>query len=191
MVSPQPGIAQIPLKAGLGHAAPPGRGRRRHHRGRQARRAQGEGPHGHQEAVARRDMTIWKDAAAVQAGLLSKFPGMYQASDYAMKDEDGYFWFLGQGRRGPEDRRPQDRHHRAGGRPHIPPGGGRVRRDREVRPDQDAGPSGVRHAAARVQGLPAAEGGAHQPCQAQPWLHCTPQRTSTSSTSSRRRGAGR
>ncbi len=40
-------------------------------------------------------LTIWKDPDRYVKTYWSKFPGMYYAGDYAVKDEDGYFWILG------------------------------------------------------------------------------------------------
>ena len=38
---------------------------------------------------------IYGDQARFQEVYWSKFPGMYYPADYAVKDEDGYFWLLG------------------------------------------------------------------------------------------------
>ncbi|GAB6946681.1 acetate--CoA ligase [Vulcanisaeta sp. JCM 16161] len=40
-------------------------------------------------------LTIWKDPDRYVKTYWSKFPGMFYAGDYAVKDEDGYFWILG------------------------------------------------------------------------------------------------
>ncbi len=40
-------------------------------------------------------LTINKDPERFKNVYFSKFPGMYMTGDYAMKDEDGYFWLLG------------------------------------------------------------------------------------------------
>jgi acetyl-CoA synthetase len=40
-------------------------------------------------------MTLYKDPERYKQTYWSKFPGMYYAGDYCMKDEDGYFWLLG------------------------------------------------------------------------------------------------
>jgi acetyl-CoA synthetase len=40
-------------------------------------------------------LTIWKDPDRYVRTYWSKFPGMFYAGDYAVKDEDGYFWILG------------------------------------------------------------------------------------------------
>ncbi|BDR91637.1 acetate--CoA ligase [Vulcanisaeta souniana] len=40
-------------------------------------------------------LTIWRDQDRYVRTYWSKFPGMFYAGDYAVKDEDGYFWILG------------------------------------------------------------------------------------------------
>lgn len=39
--------------------------------------------------------TLYKDPERYKQTYWSRFPGMYYAGDYCMKDEDGYFWLLG------------------------------------------------------------------------------------------------
>jgi acetyl-CoA synthetase len=40
-------------------------------------------------------MTVYKDADRYKEAYWSKFPGVYDSTDYAIKDGDGYFWLLG------------------------------------------------------------------------------------------------
>jgi len=40
-------------------------------------------------------MTLYKDPERYKKTYWSRFPGVYFAGDYAMKDEEGYFWLLG------------------------------------------------------------------------------------------------
>lgn len=40
-------------------------------------------------------MTLWNDAEKFKQTYFMRFPGMYYAGDYSMKDDDGYFWLLG------------------------------------------------------------------------------------------------
>jgi acetyl-CoA synthetase len=40
-------------------------------------------------------MTLWNDAEKYKQTYFMRFPGVYYAGDYAMKDDDGYFWLLG------------------------------------------------------------------------------------------------
>ncbi len=95
LVSPQPGIAHIPLKAGSAGFPLPGV---------DADVLTEEGspapPREKGYMVIRRPwpgqmMTLWRDPERFKQVYFTKFPGIYQASDYAMKDEDGYFWLLG------------------------------------------------------------------------------------------------
>ncbi len=40
-------------------------------------------------------MTLWNDDEKYKQVYWSRFPGIYYPGDYAMMDEDGYFWLLG------------------------------------------------------------------------------------------------
>jgi acetyl-CoA synthetase len=40
-------------------------------------------------------MTLWNDAENFKQVYFTRFPGVYYAGDYAMRDDDGYFWLLG------------------------------------------------------------------------------------------------
>jgi acetyl-CoA synthetase len=40
-------------------------------------------------------MTLWNDPDKFKQVYYTRFPGIYYAGDYAMKDNDGYFWLLG------------------------------------------------------------------------------------------------
>jgi acetyl-CoA synthetase len=40
-------------------------------------------------------MTLYKDPERYKKTYWSRFPGVYFAGDYAIKDEEGYFWLLG------------------------------------------------------------------------------------------------
>ena len=40
-------------------------------------------------------MTLWNDSEKFKEVYFTRFPGLYYAGDYAMKDDDGYFWLLG------------------------------------------------------------------------------------------------
>ena len=40
-------------------------------------------------------MTLWGDDQKYQNTYWEKFPNVYYAGDYALSDDDGYFWFLG------------------------------------------------------------------------------------------------
>jgi len=95
MISPAPGLALVPLKPGSatfplpgiepevvdenGKPAPPG-------------------VKGH--LVLKKPwpgllMTLYKDPDRYKQVYWSRFPGVYYTGDYAIRDEDGYFWLLG------------------------------------------------------------------------------------------------
>ena len=40
-------------------------------------------------------MTLWQDPEKFKTVYYARFPGIYYAGDFAMKDDDGYFWLLG------------------------------------------------------------------------------------------------
>jgi acetyl-CoA synthetase len=95
LISPQPGIANIPLKAGS--ATFPIAGVDADVLGEDGRPAK-TGEKGYM--VIRRPwpgqlMTLWQDPEKFKQVYFTRFPGVYYAGDYAMKDDDGYFWLLG------------------------------------------------------------------------------------------------
>lgn len=95
MISPAPGVGLVPLKPGSatyplpgidadvvdekGKSCPPGV------RGYLVIRKPWPGML----------MTLYKDPERYKKTYWSRFPGLYFAGDYAMKDEEGYFWLLG------------------------------------------------------------------------------------------------
>jgi len=95
LISSQPGIALIPLKAGS--ATLPIAGVQADvftETGESAKAGQRgyiviKGPWPGQ------CMTLWNDPEKFKQTYFMRFPGVYYAGDYAMKDDDGYFWLLG------------------------------------------------------------------------------------------------
>ena len=95
LISSQPGIALIPLKAGS--ATLPIAGVQADvftENGETAKAGQRgyiviKGPWPGQ------CMTLWNDPEKYKQTYFMRFPGVYYAGDYAMKDDDGYFWLLG------------------------------------------------------------------------------------------------
>jgi acetyl-CoA synthetase len=95
LVSAQPGIAKIPLKAGsatlpmagvdadvfteTGEPAKPGE----------------KGYIVVKRPWPGQFMTLWNDPEKFKQVYFTRFPGVYYAGDYSMKDDDGYFWLLG------------------------------------------------------------------------------------------------
>ena len=95
LISPQPGIAKIPLKAGS--ATFPLAGVEPDVYSEEGKPA-GAGEKGY--IVIKRPwpgqfMTLWNDAEKFKQVYFSRFPGVYYAGDYAMRDDDNYFWLLG------------------------------------------------------------------------------------------------
>jgi len=95
MISPAPGISLVPLKPGSATFPLPGID------------AEVVDDHGNPcppgvrgYLVIRKPwpgmlMTLYKDPERYKKTYWSRFPGMYFAGDYAIKDEEGYFWLLG------------------------------------------------------------------------------------------------
>jgi acetyl-CoA synthetase len=95
LISPQPGTATIPLKPGSatlplpgvdaavvdenGVELPPGR------KGLLVIRKPWPGQF----------RTLWGDEARYRSTYFARFPGWYYPADFALRDEDGYFWLLG------------------------------------------------------------------------------------------------
>ena len=95
LISPQPGIAPIPLKPGsatfpmagvdadvFGESGSPTKA----------------GEKGY--VVIKRPwpgqfMTLWNDAEKFKQVYFTRFPGIYYPGDYAVRDDDSYFWLLG------------------------------------------------------------------------------------------------
>jgi len=95
MISPQPGLSLVPLKPGSATLPLPGvdavvltedgRVAQPNEKGYLAIRSPWPGEF----------ITLWGDRARYNSVYFSKFPGHYYAGDFAMRDDDGYFWLLG------------------------------------------------------------------------------------------------
>jgi acetyl-CoA synthetase len=95
LISPQPGIVPIPLKAGS--ATFPVAGVDADVFGDTGEPAK-VGEKGY--VVIKRPwpgqfMTLWNDPDKFKQVYFTRFPGIYYAGDFAVRDEDGYFWLLG------------------------------------------------------------------------------------------------
>jgi acetyl-CoA synthetase len=95
LISPQPGVVPIPLKAGS--ATLPIAGVDADVYGESGEPAK-VGEKGY--LVIKRPwpgefMTLWNDPENFKQVYFTRFPGVYNAGDYAMIDDDGYFWLLG------------------------------------------------------------------------------------------------
>ncbi len=95
MISPTPGIEPVPLKPGSATFPLPGV---------DAAVVDAEGkelPPGQRGYLVIRKpwpgmlLDIYGDPQRYQESYWSRFPGMYYAGDFALRDEDGYFWILG------------------------------------------------------------------------------------------------
>ena len=95
LISPQPGIVPIPLKAGS--ATLPIAGVDADVYGETGEPVK-VGEKGYM--VIKRPwpgqfMTLWNDPDKFKQVYFTRFPGIYYAGDYALRDDDGYFWLLG------------------------------------------------------------------------------------------------
>jgi acetyl-CoA synthetase len=95
MISPQPGLALVPLKRGSATFPLPGVEA-------DVLTEDGEKANPMEKGylVIRRPwpgqfMTLWNDPERFSSVYFSKYPGCYYPGDYAVKDRDGYFWLLG------------------------------------------------------------------------------------------------
>ena len=95
LISPQPGIAPIPIKPGS--ATFPIAGVDAEVFGETGEPVK-PGERGYiviKKPWPGQFMTLWNDAEKFNQTYFTRFPGVYYAGDYAMKDDDGYFWLLG------------------------------------------------------------------------------------------------
>jgi acetyl-CoA synthetase len=95
LISPAPGLSLVPLKAGSATFPLPGI------------EADVVDEHGERTRpgqkgylVIRRPwpgmlLTLFRDDERYRQAYWSRFPGLYYAGDFCVRDEDGYFWFLG------------------------------------------------------------------------------------------------
>jgi len=95
MISPLPGLETIPLKPGSGTLAIPGV---------DIAVVDDEGnevlPGAKGSLIIRKPwpgmlLTLWGDDEKFKSVYWSKYPNSYYTGDYAIKDQDGYFWLLG------------------------------------------------------------------------------------------------
>jgi acetyl-CoA synthetase len=95
MISPQPGLALVPLKAGSATLPLPGVDADVFtDDGKSAK------PNEKGYLVIKRPwpgclIGIWNNPERLKTQYYSKFPNVYYTGDFAIKDKDGYFWLLG------------------------------------------------------------------------------------------------
>jgi acetyl-CoA synthetase len=95
LISPQPGIAEIPLKAGSATFPIAGVDAAVYAEDGKPAKAGEKGYMVIQKPWPGQFMTLWNDAEKFKQVYYTRFPGVYYAGDYAMKDDDDYFWLLG------------------------------------------------------------------------------------------------
>ncbi|MDD1776257.1 MAG: acetate--CoA ligase [Candidatus Methanomethylicus sp.] len=95
MISPQPGLAPLPLKKGSATFPLPGVDAVvLNEEGKQAE-ANEKGYLAIRKPWPGEFMTLWNDKSGFKTTYFTRFPGYYYAGDFAMQDEEGYFWILG------------------------------------------------------------------------------------------------
>jgi acetyl-CoA synthetase len=95
LISPQPGIALIPLKAGSATLPVAGVQADVLTENGESTKAGERGYIVIKGPWPGQCMTLWNDHEKFKQTYFMRFPGVYYAGDYAMKDDDGYFWLLG------------------------------------------------------------------------------------------------
>jgi acetyl-CoA synthetase len=95
LISPQPGIVPIPLKPGSATMPIAGVDADVYSENGAPTKAGEKGYIVIKRPWPGEFMTLWNDAAKFKQVYFTRFPGIYLPGDFAMKDDDGYFWLLG------------------------------------------------------------------------------------------------
>ncbi|HYB03482.1 MAG TPA: acetate--CoA ligase [Nitrososphaerales archaeon] len=95
MISPQPGIAVIPLKRGSATFPLPGVEADVLTEDGERTKAMEKGYLVIKKPWPGQFVTLWNDPERFSSVYFSRYPGFYYPGDYAVKDRDGYFWLLG------------------------------------------------------------------------------------------------
>lgn len=95
LISPQPGIAKIPLKAGSATFPIAGVEPDVFSEDGKPTKAGEKGYMVIKRPWPGQFMTLWNDPEKFKEVYFTRFPGVYYAGDYAMRDDNGYFWLLG------------------------------------------------------------------------------------------------
>jgi acetyl-CoA synthetase len=95
LISAQPGIAQIPLKAGSATFPIAGVDADVYNESGVPAKAGEKGYMVIKGPWPGQFMTLWNDPEKFKQVYYTRFPGVYYAGDYAMRDDDNYFWLLG------------------------------------------------------------------------------------------------
>ncbi len=95
LISPQPGITPIPLKQGSATLPLAGVDADVYSENGTPTKPGEKGYMVIKRPWPGQFMTLWHDAEKFKQVYFTRFPGIYYAGDFAMKDDDGYFWLLG------------------------------------------------------------------------------------------------
>jgi acetyl-CoA synthetase len=95
LITPQPGLHSIPLKPGSATLPLPGVDADVFNEEGRPAKAGEKGYIVIKKPWPGEFMTLWRDPEKFRNVYFTRFPGVYYPADYAMKDEDGYFWLLG------------------------------------------------------------------------------------------------
>jgi acetyl-CoA synthetase len=95
LISPQPNLALIPLKAGSATFPLAGVDADVFNDNGESVKSGERGYIVIKRPWPGQFMTLWNDPEKFKQVYFSKFPGVYYPADYALRDEDGYFWLLG------------------------------------------------------------------------------------------------
>ena len=95
LISPQPGLALIPLKAGSATFPLAGVEADVFNENGESTKPGERGYIVIKRPWPGQFMTLWNDHEKFKQVYFSRFPGVYYPADYALRDEDGYFWLLG------------------------------------------------------------------------------------------------
>ena len=95
LISPQPGIVPIPLKPGSATLPIAGVDADVFSDNGSPAKAGEKGYIVIKRPWPGQFMTLWNDPEKFKQVYFTRFPGIYYPGDYAMRDNDGYFWLLG------------------------------------------------------------------------------------------------
>ncbi len=95
LITPAPGIALVPLKPGSATFPLPGVDADVYMEDGTVARPGEKGYIVIKKPWPGQFMTLWNDKERFESVYFSRFKGVYYPGDYAMKDQDGYFWLLG------------------------------------------------------------------------------------------------
>jgi acetyl-CoA synthetase len=95
MISPQPGIALVPLKRGSATFPLPGVDADVVTEDGERTKPMEKGFLLIRKPWPGQFITLWNDPERFSSVYFSRYPGYYYPGDYAVRDRDGYFWLLG------------------------------------------------------------------------------------------------